>query len=133
MKRYYELHITLDDAGDPDTRMKMQNEVLAYGWKFSAIDGDPVTGPGVKCYATTHLNERFGEEAAIKYLHRHANSLDEAFRVTRRKVELVLYDDRSSKVRPCDGGCPECHLDDIVGNRADTIIPDELAQEHRDD
>lgn len=112
-KRYYELHITLDDLGDRRVRERMQVVVLAMPWKFSAIDGDPVTGPGVKCYATTHLNTKVGEEFALGHLLGSAAHLERAgFEVTRRKVELVLYADRSSKVRPCDGGCPECHLDD---------------------
>lgn len=112
VKQYYECHITL--SAEERFKAHLKDAVLELGWKFSSIDGDPVTGPGVKHYATRHYNAKLPSQVVLNWLHRAADKLhlEEGFTVTRRKVELVIYDDRSSKVRPCDGGCPECHLDD---------------------
>lgn len=113
MKNYYECHITLE--GDREAAKAC---VEGMAWKFSAIDGDPVTGPGVKLYATRHYNAKHSTENMIELLHQTAQHfVDRGFVVTRRKVELVLYDDRSSKVRPCIGGCVECHLDDLGASK----------------
>lgn len=100
---YYEAHVTL--LAEPSAARPL---VEGLGWKFSAIDGDPVLGAGVKCYATMLFNLRIGEAEALKRLHTVANTLKASgLQVTRRKVEQVIYDDRSDKVR-CEGDCPEC-------------------------
>lgn len=114
-KSYYELHITMEEPAERREFLRAAVQ-SATGWKFSAIDGDIVMGDGVKFYATTHLNARLPERTVLLSLHQAADRLANAFsiNVTRRKVERVLFDDRSSKVKPCDGGCPECHLDDLV-------------------
>ena len=109
-KQYYECHITLE--GDPAL---LKHAVENLKWKFSKIDGDPVMGAGVKCYATRHYNVRWPERDVLSFLHTTAAELALNFTVTRKKIELVIYDDRSSKVR-CDGGCPECHLDDLTAS-----------------
>lgn len=114
-KSYYELHITMEPTPRHLDRDYTKAIVEVYRWKFSAIDGDPVTGPGVKLYATRHFNVKMGDKAVETELHRVADAFVLAgINVTRRKVERVLFDDRSSKVRPCNGACPECHLDDLV-------------------
>lgn len=108
-KTYYEAHITLN--GDPEFS---KESVESINWKFSKIDGDPVMGDGVKCYATRHFNAKWPTEDVVAWLFAAATKLNRlGIEVTRRKVELVIYDDRSSKVR-CSGGCVECHLDDLV-------------------
>lgn len=116
-KSYYELHITME-AADSTEREKVQLKVEDLGWKFSAIDGDIVLGGGVKLYATKHLNAKLDEPHVVRFLHDVADEIKTAgITVTRRKVERVIYDDRSSKVRPesCTGGCIACHLDDLKG------------------
>lgn len=104
MKKYYEAHITF--LGHPST---LRPEVEKQGWRFSTINGDPVLGEGIKCYATTFFNARRTETEVIEVLHATARIFSElGHKVIRRKIELVLHDDRSRDV-PCEGSCLECH------------------------
>lgn len=92
-KPYYELHVTLiGHAAD------VKPMVVAIGWKFSSIDGDPVLGPGVKCYATLHLNcNKVTAEMAQSVVQNAANKLSGlGATVLREKLELVLYDQKLS-------------------------------------
>lgn len=94
--RYYELHITM--VGEPAI---IQPAVEAIDWKFSQIDGDPVEGLGVKCYATTHLHAGTPEGLVLGELQETADDLAEnpGVEVTRQKIELVVHDTKSSKIR----------------------------------
>lgn len=97
-KQYYEAHITMD--GDPDA---IKEAVEGAGWTFSKIDGDIVMGEGVKCYATSHFNEREWDAAQLaSFAEGIAKGLEmRAGCVVRRvKIELVVYDTRSVNVRP---------------------------------
>ena len=108
---YYECHITID--GPPATVREVM-ELHLPKWKFSAIDGDILLGDGIKCYATRHYNSRLTTQNVRALLFDAAALLEGVgIKVTRRKVELVVFDDRSSKVGSCNGGCVECHLDDL--------------------
>lgn len=112
--RYYESHVTMVSNGSVGIpRIKRECEDI--GWKFSMIAGDIVLGDEVKMYATRHFNARFKESLMVEWLHETADRLARLPGVTveRRKVEMVIYDDRSSKVKPCDGACAPCHLDDL--------------------
>lgn len=102
---YYEAHITL--LGRPDFVRPL---VEALQWKFSAIDGDPVLGPGVKCYATKQFNSKIPREAVLQDLQETAAALVGSVEIIRKKIELVIYDTRSRRMRDvCAGSCPECH------------------------
>lgn len=95
-KQYYECHITME--GD---REKIEQAVNEIGWKFSAIDGDPVMGKGVKCYATIHYNNKVPVAIVINRVALTARALrKQSINVTREKVELVIYDTRSKFVVP---------------------------------
>lgn len=112
-KTYYECHVTLL-AGSSAGRNRLEEITKKEGWKFSAIDGDINLGPGTKFYATRQFNARLEEGEVIGYLNNMADVLEKwGAEILRRKVERVIYDDRSSLVKPCTGGCVECHLDDI--------------------
>jgi hypothetical protein len=105
---YFECHVTM--LGNP---VEIRPVVESLKWKFSVIDGDPVLGEGIKCYATRLFNKKLGTEDVTKNLLRTAEALEcQGFVVLRRKVELVIFDDRSAKIR-CTGGCAACHLDDL--------------------
>ena len=109
MSSYYECHITMEGCRD-----KLKHWVEGLNWKFSCIDGDITLGNGVKCYATRHFNGKLSEMAVLKTLQATANLLmAQGASVLRRKIERVIFDDRSSKVN-CNGGCIECHLDDVA-------------------
>jgi len=102
---YYEAHITMMGIA---AYIKPAVEKLR--WKFSVIEGDTNLGAGSKCYATKQFKASEEKEQVLQQLLDTANKLEGPFaEVLRRKIELVLYDDRSSTVRfTCDGLCPEC-------------------------
>lgn len=100
MKEYYECHITMDASRPawPEGlgRMGLTRMVEDMGWSFSAINGDPDLGPGLKCYATRQFNTKHPKEDVIKWLDEAAKVLyNNKITVLRRKVELVIHDDRS--------------------------------------
>jgi hypothetical protein len=108
MTTYFECHVTLQ--GNPSL---IRLEVEKRKWKFSVIDGDPVLGDGIKCYATRLFNKKKGQASVQEELFWIAEELKTlGHNVLRRKIELVIYDDRSVKVN-CTGGCIGCHLDDL--------------------
>lgn len=93
--QYYECHITIE--GDSAATEAVVNQL---GWKFSAIDGDPVMGKGVKCYATKHFNAKLPAEAVADTVGLVADELRSlGCNVTREKVELVIHDTRAKSVR----------------------------------
>lgn len=92
-KMYYELHITIE--GVPDE--VKPHVVASTGWTFSAIDGDPVLGVGVKCYATRHIPAHLEivEDEVLRHLTDEVERLEElGCKVIREKVELVMHDRR---------------------------------------
>jgi len=109
-KRYYEAHVTMLGVPD-DIRPLVEN----LRWKFSCIDGDINLGDGVKCYATRQFKGTLTEQEVVGKLYYAVGYLEGyGLQVIRRKVEVVIFDDRSEAVQPCDGACPECHTDDLL-------------------
>jgi len=95
VKEYYECHVTMVGRSD-----LIRLVVERSGWLFSAIDGDPDLGPGVKCYATKQFNAKNPKEDVVKAVESIAVYLGsyDCCDVVRSKVELVVYDSRS---KPC--------------------------------
>lgn len=115
MKQYYECHITIARPEFISTAMILlvQNLIKSKKWKYSAIDGDPFLGDGIKLYATRHFNIKLPEEEVLQKLNSVADFLEESgFKVVRRKIEKVIYDTKLVNAK-CNGGCKECHLDDL--------------------
>lgn len=95
MKRYYECHITMENF--VRSRALTEMDVQDVGWVFSAIDGDPILGEGVKTYATKHFRANGADNAEQEFikgeLERIANKLHHyGNHVMRKKIELVVYD-----------------------------------------
>lgn len=118
-KTYYEAHVTFRSGDDFRSEPRLQRIVEGRKWKFSAISGDANLGPGRKLYATRQFPTRVGTERVIRELHCVADALAQAgAEVLRRKVEEVIFDDRSEKVQ-CLGGCQECVGEDL----GETVLP----------
>lgn len=93
---YYECHITM--CGNRE-EIKAKVKGCIEGWKFSAIDGDPVLGAGVLCYATRHYNSRTKRDRVIEMMGMVSAVLREAgLTVIRQKVELVVFDTKRREV-----------------------------------
>lgn len=87
----YECHITIDYIHKD--RKDLQVLVESHEWKFSAIDGDPVLGNGVKCYATKHFAFKTSIVDVIldmKCIAQYIKGL--GYNVCREKVEVIIYD-----------------------------------------
>ena len=90
IKEYYECHVTFTLPTASHGRPPIPN------WKFSAIDGDPVLGAGVKCYLTRQFKASRELDDVITDLEEVANELRRnKISVLRTKVELVVYDSKS--------------------------------------
>lgn len=90
--QYLECHITF--IAD---RARGEQACQELSWLFSAIDGDPVLGEGVRCYATRHYNfRRHNPDAIWALMQKLRESLEKhyGFEVTRCKIELVTHDER---------------------------------------
>jgi hypothetical protein len=97
--KYYELHITIGGSGEDEGRI--ENEVKSIGWSFSKIDGDIQLGKGVKYYATTRLNpNRWTDTKVLDFLIGTSSDLtDRGLLILREKIEVVIHDSRTTKVR----------------------------------
>lgn len=88
MSKYYECHITLF-GNKEEIKAIVEDE----GWKFSAIDGDPVLGGGVHCYATHHYGKHYEEGSVVNLMNFKATIFkNRGLQVLRQKVEYVVYD-----------------------------------------
>ena len=94
MNSYYECHITMEGGVMNAYHIEKFLEQKT-NWKFSKIDGDINFGPGVKFYATNQFNMKIGIEAVIHQVKSMAEILaSQGAKVIRRKVEIVIYDNR---------------------------------------
>jgi hypothetical protein len=99
----FECHITI--ACNQTDMDRLRTHVLRHApWHFSAIDGDPELGQRVFCYATNHYQN---QEEAIAGVLKFATMLKERwrFRVVRRKVEQIVFDERFTNKKgwvPCE-------------------------------
>ena len=88
-KEDFECHITL--LGDKKRIEACINRV-GFGWTFSAIDGDPVLGQHVFCYATNHFGCESEARRKLQYCIRDLRSL--GLVIKRSKIEHVIHDER---------------------------------------
>lgn len=102
MTQYYESHITILETLP---RKRIQQVVEKIGWKFSAIDGDPVLGKRVYCYGTKHRKLEAGDQVVKTELLFTADLCRSlGLNVVRSKVELVVFDDRAGDCSTCPRG-----------------------------
>lgn len=83
---------------DPEdqTRQHIQNAVETNRWSFSAINGDPDLGSGMKCYATKQFNKKHSLIDLASEMNTVAKNLRDQYniKILRRKIEVVVHDDR---------------------------------------
>lgn len=90
---YFECHITVALRDLDMDEYLTQKILLAAGWKFSKIDGDPRLGDGVKMYGTSWFPVDYGVKDTIRAMEDLAGTLRNAnMKVLRSKVETVVYD-----------------------------------------
>jgi len=101
--RKFEAHITC--PRNEGTKVSWYGEI--FGWKFSAIDGDPVMGKQAYCYLT-------GFDTDGQRLLTRMQGVCEALRqarveILREKVEEIIYDTKTGVdcLTQCCGHCGE--------------------------
>ena len=89
----FECHVTIKTD---DLHKELLQAIIESvgGWSFSSIAGDPLLGKDTFCYATAHFDDPM--EALVQ-----TTAVSEAlakasvwFHVIRRKIELVISDER---------------------------------------
>lgn len=87
MHKEYEIHLTFNKS-EWEHLKSFENELLAFGFFFSCIDGDPALGAKPFCYITGYSN-RVDElfEAAMGAILTVAPSAP-----IRTKIERIVYD-----------------------------------------
>lgn len=97
MTEYYECHITMRGK-----REDISPVVESEEWKFSCIDGDPVLGKEIFCYATRHYSAvRVPLEEVVMHMNIAALVFHKVgIEIVRQKVELVVYDTKMPMLIP---------------------------------
>lgn len=65
-----------------------------YGWSYSQIDGDPVLGPGGRCYLTAHARNYTGLFHQLQEVAKHLRG--QGAEPQRLKIEAIVYDTKAS-------------------------------------
>lgn len=89
----FEWHVTIEPTENGD-RTLLKDAIERLGIKYSCIYGDLLLGDRLLCYATGHA-ETF--KTAEKQMNFTAHQLDlMTFKVLRRKIELIVYDEKGA-------------------------------------
>lgn len=92
-----------------DNRPIVKTIVKSIKWKFSAINGGPFLGKGLKTYATRQFNIKLPEDQVLQKLIDASNYIENVggIKVLRKKIEKVIFDTRLDSTFKCKGGCIE--------------------------
>lgn len=88
----FECHITVKVAREHADILQRWVESIP-GWSFSSIAGDPLLGKETFCYATAHFTDPM-EAMTQTTAASEALSQETWLKVVRRKVEIVMFDER---------------------------------------
>lgn len=95
MSEYYECHITMQG-----NNKELKSFLANYGWKYSAIAGDPVLGGNLYYYATKHFASIDSEQDVVDKTKAMSEILRKSdYDVVRHKVEYIVFDSRWKDVR----------------------------------
>ena len=94
-QKMYECHITM--VGEA---AHLESVVKFFEWHFSKIDGDPVLGKGIKCYATKNYTVvDYTLIEVIQEMERIARGIsNQGINIVRTKVEQIVYDTCAPKI-----------------------------------
>lgn len=91
----FECHITFPLKQDLAALRTLRNAPQFEHWRFSAIDGDPVLGPGVHAYFTSHATNYITLYTSMKTF---VGALtQDGVNVVREKIELIMYDTKTGE------------------------------------
>lgn len=93
----FEVHITMKDNA---TACEDAVKRVGFGWTFSCIDGDPLLGDEVFCYATNHFTRLVDAKTELQHAYRDLLSL--GMNIVRTKIEEVVWDQRYKQGVPCE-------------------------------
>lgn len=89
----YECHITVRRTLVLGQRHEQEMFAGRHGWKMSAIDGDPVLGPGICVYFTRHARQAPELFAAMRRMSTTLRGI--GAEVIREKIEEIVYDTKT--------------------------------------
>lgn len=94
MNLNFECHVTIRNFAQVSTKTVLELVAQQLRWKTSVIQGDPILGEESFFYFTAHAGDYMEMYERMRTLLKRLH--EEKIPVCRKKIELVLYDQRNT-------------------------------------